>query len=59
MATDTILLDFAGTYGGAASRDELLRVLKEALALVENTPPGTELTCSGVRIEVHRQVHRD
>jgi hypothetical protein len=52
MSADTILIDYPGTYGGTASRDELLRLLKEALALVENTSSDAQLMCSGVRIEV-------
>jgi hypothetical protein len=47
---DTII-EFEGIYGGAQSRDMVLRILKEALALVENMEAGTELICSGFRIE--------
>ncbi|HEX8684038.1 MAG TPA: hypothetical protein VF707_17085 [Ardenticatenaceae bacterium] len=47
---DTII-EFEGVYGGAQSRDMVLRILKEALALVENMEAGTELICSGFRIE--------
>jgi predicted RNase H-like HicB family nuclease len=46
------LIDFPGVYGGAASRDEVLRQLKEALALVENTARDAELSCAGLRIDV-------
>jgi hypothetical protein len=46
------IIELPGTYGGRTSRDVILRGLKEALALVENTPPDAELTCSGLRIEV-------
>ena len=46
------LIDYSGTYGGRASRDEILRALKEALALVENTAPDAELVCAGLRIDV-------
>jgi|GEM_PF-2989359 hypothetical protein len=49
-----VLIDYTGTYGGPASRDEIIRALKEALALVENTPPDAELACAGLRIEVLR-----
>ena len=33
--SDKLLFEFRGTYGGPGSRDEILRALKEALALVE------------------------
>ena len=50
------IIDFEGVYGGAQSRDIVLRILKEALALVENTPSHAELICSGFRIEKsHRE----
>jgi hypothetical protein len=52
MPTPRVLLEFAGSYGGPASRDEVVRALKEALALVENTARDAELACSGWRIEV-------
>jgi hypothetical protein len=52
MAQRSTLVDFHGTYGGRSSRDEILRILKEALALVENTASDAELSCAGVRIEV-------
>jgi hypothetical protein len=53
MDGDTeVLVDFPGSYGGGGSRDEILRALKEALALVENTARDAELACAGVRIEV-------
>ena len=45
------IIDYPGTYGGPASRLEVLRALKEALALVESTPPETSLACAGLRIE--------
>lgn len=48
---ETTLIDFAGTYGGAASRDQLLRALKEALALVEQSPPAAIFFCAGLRID--------
>lgn len=50
--SDRLLFEFSGTYGGPGSRDELLRALKEALALVEYTPGDAELTCPTLRIEV-------
>lgn len=46
------LVEYEGTYGGPNSREEILRVLKEALALVYNTAPDATLACSGLRIEV-------
>jgi hypothetical protein len=46
------LIEFEGIYGGDQSRDIVLRMLKEAIALVENTEPSSELICSGFRIEV-------
>ena len=45
------LLDYQGTYGGPASRDEVVRALKEALALVEGTKKYAEIRCSGFRID--------
>lgn len=51
MRDENILIDYPGTYGGRASRDEVLRVLKEALALVENCAAEAELVCAGLRIE--------
>jgi len=48
----TTLHEFAGTYGGPAARDEILRALKEALALVEYTAGDAELACPGWRIEI-------
>lgn len=48
---EELLIDFPGTYGGPASRDLLLRVLKEALALVEQAPMSAEFRCAGLRIE--------
>lgn len=53
-ATTEVLIEYDGTYGGRQSRDEVLRVLKEALALVENVEPPDEILCSGFRIEVVR-----
>lgn len=52
MSPFRTLVDFPGTYGGPASRDEVLRALKEALALVENTNRDARLSCAGLRIEV-------
>jgi hypothetical protein len=46
------LLEFEGVYGGAQSRDIVLRILKEAIALVENTSSNAELICSGFRVDV-------
>ena len=51
MASGVLLIDYQGTYGGPASRDEVLRVLREALALVEATPRDAVITCAGLRIE--------
>ncbi|HQZ70139.1 MAG: hypothetical protein ACH37Z_06505 [Anaerolineae bacterium] len=48
---EQLLIDFAGAYGGPTSRDQLLRVLKEALALIEQAPPRAEFRCAGLRIE--------
>ena len=45
------IIDFEGVYGGSQSRDIVLRILKEALALAENTPSHAELICSGFHIE--------
>lgn len=47
-----LLIDHPGTYGGPRSRDEVVRLLKEALALVENTAPDARLECAGLHIEV-------
>jgi hypothetical protein len=52
MAAAGNLIDFEGTYGGRGSRDQILRLLKEALALVEGTASDAELACAGLRIEV-------
>jgi hypothetical protein len=52
MHDENVLIDYPGTYGGRASRDEVLRALKEALALVENSAADAELVCAGLRIEV-------
>lgn len=49
-----LLIEFEGIYGGAQSRDLVMRILKEALALVENTEQTAEITCSGFRIEVEQ-----
>lgn len=46
------IIEFDGIYGGSQSRDVVLRLLKEALALIENTDPTAELICSGFRIEI-------
>ncbi len=50
-----ILIEFDGIYGGPQSRDIVLRILKEALALVENTEAGSEVICSGFRIEAEEE----
>jgi hypothetical protein len=47
-----ILVDFRGAYGGPSSRDEIVRALKEALALVEGTARDAQLACAGLRVEV-------
>lgn len=52
MAYSEILIDYMGAYGGASSRDEIVRALKEALALIEATPRDAELACAGLRVEV-------
>ncbi len=46
-----LIIEFEGVYGGAHSREIVVRLLKEALALVENTEQNSELLCSGFRIE--------
>ena len=46
-----VLIEFEGIYGGPQSREIVLRMLKEALALVENTHAQADLVCSGFRIE--------
>ena len=51
MKDAALLVDYRGTYGGPSSRDEILRVLKEALALVEATDRAARLSCGGLRIE--------
>ncbi len=53
------LIDFAGTYGGPTSRDQLLRALKESLALVEQAPPDAVFYCAGLRIECRFQTPVD
>jgi hypothetical protein len=52
MPTEPTLVDYHGTYGGPNSRNEILRVLKEALALVHNTARDATLSCGGLRIEI-------
>jgi hypothetical protein len=52
LAGKSTLIDVTGVYGGRTSRDEILRSLKEAVALVENTASDAELACSGFRVEV-------
>ncbi len=52
MQPDRLLMDYTGSYGGRASRGEILRMLKEALALVEGTARDAQLACGGIRIEV-------
>jgi hypothetical protein len=49
---DRTLIDYPGNYGGPSSRAEILRLLKEALALVHDTAADAQLTCAGLRIEV-------
>lgn len=49
-----VLVEYHGTYGGRRSREEVLRILKEALALVENVEAPDEIICSGFRIEAIR-----
>lgn len=46
------LIEFEGVYGGDQSREIVLRILKEALALVENSDQQASLICSGFRIEI-------
>ncbi len=54
------LVEYEGTYGGPNGREEILRVLKEALALVHDTAPDAALACGGLRIEIlHPGTHRD
>ena len=48
----TPLVDYPGTWGGPHSREEVLRALKEALALVQDTSRDATLVCAGLRIEV-------
>ncbi|MGH2541627.1 MAG: hypothetical protein ACRDIB_02440 [Ardenticatenaceae bacterium] len=48
------IIEFEGVYGGSQSREIVLRVLKEALALVENTEAEARLICSGFHIEEER-----
>ena len=45
------IIEFEGIYGGPQSREVVLRILKEALALVENTEGDAQLICSNFRIE--------
>lgn len=52
MPVKETLLEYQGTYGGPSAREEILRVLKEGLALVESTSADTGIACSGFRIEV-------
>ena len=52
MPKHLTLIDYAGTYGGPASRDEIIRALKEALALIEETPRDADLACPGLRVDL-------
>ena len=52
MTKRSVLIEVPGTYGGRTSRDEIVRSLKEAIALVENTATDAVLASSGFRIEV-------
>lgn len=49
---ERLLIDFPGIWGGPSSRDDILRVLKESIALVEYTAPDAQLACAGLRIEI-------
>jgi len=49
---EKVLIDATGVYGGQGSREHVLRVLKEALALVEYTASDARLTFPGLRIEI-------
>lgn len=44
------IFSYEGVYGGRNSRDEIIRALKEALALIENAPQD-EFVCTAFRIE--------
>jgi hypothetical protein len=55
MPGPTVLIELPGVYGGRTSRDEIIRGLKEALALVENAGADAELASSGMRIDVLRR----
>ncbi|MFQ5858418.1 MAG: hypothetical protein ACE5LU_22685 [Anaerolineae bacterium] len=44
------IFNYEGTYGGRNSGDEIIRALKEALAIIEDAP-HTEFVCTGFRIE--------
>lgn len=48
------IFNYEGIYGGKNSRDEIIRALKEALALIEDAPQE-EFMCTGFRIEGIRQ----
>lgn len=44
------IFNYEGAYGGRSSRDEIIRALKEALAIIEDAPHD-EFVCTGFRIE--------
>ena len=44
------LFSYEGVYGGRSSRDEIIRALKEALAIIEDAPHN-EFVCTGFRVE--------
>ena len=44
------IFSYEGTYGGRNSRDEIIRALKEALAIIEDAPQQ-EFVCTAFRIE--------
>ena len=46
-----LLVEFDGVYGGPQSKDRLIRTLRDAIALLENTQ-AQDIFCTPFRIEV-------
>ncbi|MFN8471237.1 MAG: hypothetical protein U0822_03380 [Anaerolineae bacterium] len=45
-----LILEFDGVYGGPQSRDRVIRTLRDAIALLENTQTQ-DIFCTPFRIE--------
>ncbi len=45
-----LLVEFDGVYGGKQSKDRLIRTLRDAIAILENTQ-SKDIFCTPFRIE--------